>query len=190
MEVQPSVWSGFGSSLAMSLASLGLVCMVAWAALRWLGRRWGGNQNEGGLRVLARLGLEPRRTLYVVQAGPRRFLIGSGEGGVSLLAELAESDIAVSPEPILPRAFEGWLGRSGRLRKTGEKTGAKTGEKPGEKTAGMTEETGEGTGRKRGEKAGNGSSRVTEPNAQGFGASPPDMSVELAGGPTSGGSAR
>jgi len=113
MEVQPSVWSGFGSSLAMSLASLGLVCLIAWGALRWLGRRWGRQEGDSGLRVRARLGLEPRRTLYVVQAGPRCFLIGSGESGISLLAELAESDVPASPERTQTAApgLERWLKR-------------------------------------------------------------------------------
>jgi flagellar biogenesis protein FliO len=94
MEAQPSVWTGFGSSLAMSFASFGLVCLAAWAFLRWLAFRARGGAAPGrGLRLRAKLSLEPRRAIYVIEAGSRAFLIGGGETGLNLLAELDPADV-------------------------------------------------------------------------------------------------
>jgi flagellar biogenesis protein FliO len=71
----------------LSLASLGVVCLVAWGALRLLAGRGVGKAN-GAVRVLARCPLEPRRSVYVIEAAGRSFLIGVGEGPMTVLAEL------------------------------------------------------------------------------------------------------
>jgi flagellar biosynthetic protein FliO len=84
---------GFGGSLALSLLSLGLVCLVAYVMLRWLARR-GGGRSDACIRVLGRCYLEPRRSVYVLEVGGRCFLVGVGEGPMSLLAEI---DRAVLP---------------------------------------------------------------------------------------------
>lgn len=69
----------------MTLA-LGLVCALA-ALVLWLLRRRQG-VGPAGLRVVARLALEPRRTLYVVEAAGRYLLVGVGDGPMAVLAEL------------------------------------------------------------------------------------------------------
>ncbi len=48
----------------------------------------------GALTIVSRLGVEHRRTLYVVRAGQQHYLIGSSENGLSLLSpvELAPSE--------------------------------------------------------------------------------------------------
>ncbi len=74
-------------SVALSLISLGVVCVIAWATLRWLGRR-GVGQGHGILRVVARMPLEPRRSVYLIEAAGRRFLVGVGDGPMALLAEI------------------------------------------------------------------------------------------------------
>jgi flagellar biosynthetic protein FliO len=88
-----------GSSIAVSFVSLGLVCLVAYLALRWLGRR-GPLEQFGPLRVLARQSLDQKRSLFVIQAAQRCFLVGAGEGAMTLLAELdkaaVERDLAVA----------------------------------------------------------------------------------------------
>jgi flagellar biosynthetic protein FliO len=90
---------GFGGSLAISLVSLGVVCVVAWVSLRFLGRRGFGRAN-GPIKVVARCPLEPRRALYVVETAGRCFLIGVGDGPMTMLAELgAEAVKATLPEP-------------------------------------------------------------------------------------------
>jgi flagellar biogenesis protein FliO len=75
------------SSVMLSLASLGVVCLVAWGALRLLAGR-GVGKASGLVRVIARCPLEPRRSVYVVEAAGRSFLIGVGEGPMTVLAEL------------------------------------------------------------------------------------------------------
>ena len=67
------------SSLVLSFASLGVVCLVAWGALRLLAGR-GVGKASGAVRVVARCPLEPRRSVYVIEAAGRSFLIGVGDG--------------------------------------------------------------------------------------------------------------
>jgi flagellar biosynthetic protein FliO len=81
-------------SLALSFVSLGAVCVVAWAALRLLAGR-GVGKGSGAIRVVARCPLEPRRSVYVIEAAGRCFLVGVGEGPMSMLAEL---DAAALPK--------------------------------------------------------------------------------------------
>ena len=82
----------FGGSLAVSFVSLGLVCLLAYVGLSWLARRL--PRAPGGMRILARHQLEPRRTLYVVDVAGRAFLLGSAETGMNLVAELTPDEVA------------------------------------------------------------------------------------------------
>lgn len=92
---------GFGGSLAISLLSLGFVCVLAFVALRFLGRRGVGRPN-GPIKIMARLPLEPRRALYVIETAGRCFLIGVGDGPMTMLAELGADQVKAS----LPVASE------------------------------------------------------------------------------------
>jgi flagellar biosynthetic protein FliO len=84
----PAALPGIGwQSLALSLASLGVVCVVAWGALRLLAGR-GFGKASGAVRILARCPLEPRRSVYVIEAAGRCFLVGVGDGPMTVLAEL------------------------------------------------------------------------------------------------------
>jgi flagellar biosynthetic protein FliO len=90
---------GFGGSLAISLLSLGVVCVMAYASLRFLGRR-GVGRPSGPIKIMARLPLDPRRALYVVETAGRCFLIGVGDGPMTMLAELGADEVKASlPEP-------------------------------------------------------------------------------------------
>jgi flagellar biosynthetic protein FliO len=87
---------GFAGSFALSLLSLGLVCLAAYLAVRWLTRRAG--RSDGAIRVLGRCPLEPRRSVYLLEVGGRCFLVGVGDGPMSLLAELDRAALpAVTP---------------------------------------------------------------------------------------------
>ena len=77
---------GWGS-VAMSLASLGVVCVLAYLALRWLAGR-GVGRAMGAVKILARCPLEPRRSVYLIETAGRCFLVGVGDGPMSLLAEV------------------------------------------------------------------------------------------------------
>jgi flagellar biogenesis protein FliO len=74
-------------SLTLSFASLGVVCLVAWGGLRLLAGR-GIGRASGAVRVLARCPLEPRRSVFVIEAAGRCFLVGVGDGPMTVLAEL------------------------------------------------------------------------------------------------------
>jgi flagellar biosynthetic protein FliO len=89
-------------SLALSFVSLGAVCVVAWAALRLLAAR-GVGKATGAVRVIARCPLEPRRSVYVIEAAGRCFLVGVGDGPMSMLAELDAAALPKSQSTAPPR---------------------------------------------------------------------------------------
>ena len=93
----PAELPSLGGSIALSFVSLGLVCLLAYVALKWLAKR-GVGRSEGPLQVIARCPLEPRRSVYVVQAAGRCFLVGVGDGPMSLLAELDPAAVKASTE--------------------------------------------------------------------------------------------
>src|SRR5262245_32069991 len=66
-----------------------LVCVVAWLVVRF-GGRWiaGARGRARGMDVIARLPLEPRRSLYVVEVAGKTLLVGTSEMGLSVLSEL------------------------------------------------------------------------------------------------------
>lgn len=103
---------GWGS-VAMSLASLGLVCVLAYVALRWLAGR-GVGRATGAIKVLARCPLEPRRSVFLIETAGRCFLVGVGDGPMSLLAEVdraAVSAAAASSDARSKGAFADVLAR-------------------------------------------------------------------------------
>jgi flagellar biosynthetic protein FliO len=94
----PAELPSLGGSIALSFLSLGVVCLLAYVALKWLSRR-GVGRSEGPLQVIARCPLEPRRSVYVVQAAGRCFLVGVGDGPMSLLAELDPAAVKAAEVP-------------------------------------------------------------------------------------------
>jgi flagellar protein FliO/FliZ len=76
--------------LVGSLLVLGLVCLAAWLIVRFGARRWVGARGgrSGVLDVVARVPLEPRRSLYVVEVAGKTLLVGTSEMGLSVLSEL------------------------------------------------------------------------------------------------------
>jgi|SRR4051812_4681646 flagellar biosynthetic protein FliO len=94
--------SGVGwESLALSFLSLGVVCLVAYAALKLLAGK-GFGKASGAVRVLARCPLEPRRSVYVIEAAGKCLLVGVGDGPMTVLAELDAAALpreATAPAP-------------------------------------------------------------------------------------------
>lgn len=86
-------YPSLGGSIAVSILSLGFVCLIAYGALRWLSRR-GVGRTMGPIQVRARCPLEPRRSVYLIETAGRCFLVAAAETGMSLLAE-------VDPEKVL-----------------------------------------------------------------------------------------
>jgi flagellar biosynthetic protein FliO len=91
----PPAATGYGVQLVRSLAALAGVCVAAWWVLRWAAKRGLGQMPKGrALRVLERVPLDARRSLYLVQVGQKRLLLGASEQSLSLLAELRPEDLA------------------------------------------------------------------------------------------------
>ncbi|MBP6631123.1 MAG: flagellar biosynthetic protein FliO [Kofleriaceae bacterium] len=84
---------GYGELLLTSVIVLvvvaalaALVVILARRGLGGLGRR--GGRGEGLLEVVARVPLEPRRSLYVVEVAGKALLVGTSEMGLTVLTEL------------------------------------------------------------------------------------------------------
>jgi flagellar biosynthetic protein FliO len=114
-----AVFPGIGwESIGLSFASLGLVCLVAWAALRLLaGRSAGAARAASVVRVIERCPLEPRRTIYVVVVAGRHLLLGVGEGSITVLAELDGGQLPTAREEAGRVRFADVLVRALRRRK-------------------------------------------------------------------------
>jgi flagellar protein FliO/FliZ len=85
-----AVGASYGDLLVTSLVVLGGVCIAAFVAVRFVGRFLATGRTRGAhlLDVVARLPLEPRRSLYVVEVAGKTLLVGTSEMGLSLLSEL------------------------------------------------------------------------------------------------------
>ena len=58
------------------------------AALVLLRRQARVRAETAGMRVVGRLALEPRRSIYLVDVGGRCFVVGVGDGPMTMLAEV------------------------------------------------------------------------------------------------------
>jgi flagellar biogenesis protein FliO len=100
--------------LVQAVLALAAVCLLAVAVLGFLGRRGVGvGRSAGPVRVVQRIALEQRRTLYLVRAGDRYLLIGVSEGGGPvLLTELDPEAVGDAlPPPTEEEGVSGWLQR-------------------------------------------------------------------------------
>ena len=120
---------GYAADILQALLALLGVCAVAVWAVRYLSShfpRFG--LAQGPVRVVQRIALEPRRTLYLVRVGPRLLLIGFGESqSPVLLAELDPQSVPLSlheaPEPPhrIGERFNQWINRNPHGRGTSER---------------------------------------------------------------------
>jgi flagellar biogenesis protein FliO len=86
---------GYADLLLTSLLALGGVCIAAFVVVRVVGRFLATGRRRGArlLDVVASLPLEPRRSLYVVEAAGKTLLIGTSEMGLSVLSELDREQV-------------------------------------------------------------------------------------------------
>lgn len=94
-----------GLLIGLALASAALLIVLR-AGVR-------SSSRTAGMRVVGRLALEPRRSIYLVEVGGRCLVVGVGDGPMALLSELdtlpAET-MAVVDEPVLARAWRRVVG--------------------------------------------------------------------------------
>lgn len=95
--------AGYGVYLFQTILALAAVCLLAYVALRFglkrlygVGR--GGERNI--LRVVERLPLDPRRSLYLVEVAGRYVLLGTSESGVSFLTEVDSEQVSIARDGI------------------------------------------------------------------------------------------
>ena len=75
--------------------ALAFVCALAVGVLKLLGHR---RKGSGGMRIVDKLPLDARRSLYVVEVGGRCLLVGAGDGPLTLLTELEPPKLKVVKE--------------------------------------------------------------------------------------------
>ena len=87
---------GYGVALLQTLFALAAVSILAWIVLRWTARRGLGLGAKRRVKVLERVPLDGRRTLYLVEVGDKVLLIGVGDAAPP--AVLREFDPRELPE--------------------------------------------------------------------------------------------
>ncbi|HEY5936256.1 MAG TPA: flagellar biosynthetic protein FliO, partial [Kofleriaceae bacterium] len=87
--------ASYGDLLVTSLVVLGGVCIAAFVIVRVLGRFLATGRVRGAhlMDVVARVPLEPRRSLYVVEVAGKTLLVGTSEMGLSVLSELDGAEV-------------------------------------------------------------------------------------------------
>jgi len=96
-----SAGAGYGDLLVTSLIVLAVVCVAAFVAVRVFGKLLAGGRARGAhlLDVVARVPLEPRRSLYVVAVAGKTLLVGTSEMGLSVLSELDADEVRARVVP-------------------------------------------------------------------------------------------
>lgn len=94
--------ASYGDMLVTSLLVLGGVCIAAFVVVRLVGRFLSTGRARGAhlLDVVARVPLEPRRSLYVVDVAGKMLLVGTSEMGLSVLTELDASEVKARGVPV------------------------------------------------------------------------------------------
>ena len=70
-----------------------LFLLFAVALLGWVAYRLWARSSSPVMKVVARISLEARRSLYLVEVAGQYLLIGAGEGGLSTLATLEAAQV-------------------------------------------------------------------------------------------------
>ena len=115
--------ASYGDLLVTSLVVLGGVCIAAFVIVRVLGRFLATGRVRGAhlMDVVARVPLEPRRSLYVVEVAGKTLLVGTSEMGLSVLSELDGAEVRART-PV--RQSFGELVRTAWLRRRATKAGS------------------------------------------------------------------
>lgn len=87
--------ASYGDLLVTSLVVLGGVCIAVFVVVKLMSRFLSTGRVRGAhlLDVVARVPLEPRRSLYVVEVAGKTLLVGTSEMGLSVLTELDAAEV-------------------------------------------------------------------------------------------------
>ena len=117
--------ASYGDLLVTSLVVLAAVCIAAFVVVRVLGRFLATGRVRGAhlLDVVARVPLEPRRSLYVVEVANKTLLVGTSEMGLSVLSELDGDEVRAR---VVARPTFGELVKQAWARRRGLRAQPKT----------------------------------------------------------------
>lgn len=112
--------ASYGDLLVTSVVVLAAVCVAAFVVVRLLGRALSTGRVRGAhlLDVVARVPLEPRRSLYVIEVAGKTLLVGTSEMGLTVLSELDGDEVRarVSTQPSFGDLVKQAWGRRRGLR--------------------------------------------------------------------------
>lgn len=91
-------WQGYGIFILETLAALALIAVGAWAVVRFGGARLRGRMKQGRLKVVERLVLEPRRSVYLIEVDGDTLLIGVSDGSIRLIKSLGSDKAGDAPD--------------------------------------------------------------------------------------------
>jgi flagellar biogenesis protein FliO len=94
--------ASYGDLLITALIVLVAACVAMFVLVRIAGR-WlatGRTRGAGLLDVIARVPLEARRSLYIVEVAGKALLLGTSELGVTVLSELDGERVRAAPQPL------------------------------------------------------------------------------------------
>ena len=92
--------SGYGWYLLQTVAVLAVICGAAWALVRFAGPRVRGSGTRTRMKILEKLPLEPRRSIYLVEVDRETVMVGVCEGRMQLLHKLPASTEAAPREQV------------------------------------------------------------------------------------------
>jgi flagellar biogenesis protein FliO len=93
--------ASYGDLLITSIVVLAIVCVVAFVVVKVVGKFLATGRVRGAhlLDVIARVPLEPRRSLFVVEVAGKTLLLGTSELGLSVLTELDAAEVRARVVP-------------------------------------------------------------------------------------------
>jgi len=138
--------ASYGDLLVTSLVVLAGVCIAAFVVVRLLGRVLATGRVRGAhlLDVVARVPLEPRRSLYVVEVAGKTLLVGTSEMGLSVLSELDGGEVRAR---VVERPTFGELVKQAWARRKGvDKSSTRDGSAAGSASASVAGSAGSADG--------------------------------------------
>jgi flagellar biosynthetic protein FliO len=80
-------WQNYGIFILETLVALAVVALAAWLITRYGWAHFFGRSKHGRMKVVERLALDPKRSVYLIEVDGETLLVGSGDG-VRLLKKM------------------------------------------------------------------------------------------------------
>ena len=93
-----------------------LAVVVLAVGILYAARRLGVGRALGPLELVGRLPLDARRSVYLIRVGPKLYVLGASEAGVTKLGELPGDSVKLTDSVIEPGSFAAVLNRTLRRR--------------------------------------------------------------------------